>query len=128
MMLPEPEPAQEHKEPCHGELAPIYVTNMPYGLRAYNGQYNPLFSCTGQFSGMWRCERKTYWGVTIRPILIRYDAHTNRWIFDRYLEPNQWQLLYESAKCDPDHNHPVFVRWPGDICVSHHKPWFWQVL
>lgn len=120
-------------QPCYSNTdqsalstRPIYVSGMPLGLRAYNGVYNPLFM-GGKFSNMWRNERKSYWGVPIRPLLIKYDNVTKKWVFDRYMQPNQWQILFESAK-DEVQPHPVFATWPDGICVSHHKPWFWQML
>lgn len=106
---------------------PVYVTGLPLCWRGCNGQYSPIFDNAGGFTGMWSCDRETYWGIPLVRVTLKYDSDTQRWVLmsDGGLYCDE--VIFASRTCTSD-NHPRFVRWPEGICVSHIKPWFWQVL
>lgn len=109
------------------DLSPLYVTGLPLSWRGCNGRYSPVYDRDGQFTNTWECERTSYWGLTLRPLIIRFDEVEKTWVFQTEGFLGLPSVLFTSRRGPPT-SHPCTVAWYDGIKVSHDKPWFWQVL
>jgi hypothetical protein len=79
-------------------------------LSGFNGEYKHQLG--DKAKSIWRMPEHTYLGINIRPTVIEFDKHYNRWVLR---SDDGWSQTFYS-KCSPSHELPL-GEWNG-ILVS----------
>lgn len=107
---------------------PVFVTGLPLSLRGCNGRFVPTKTTERETDGEWTCERSTYWGFKVCPMMLQYDALARAWELVRYTPDEGWKSIFNAQVHPGFKNHPCFASWPAGIKVSTEEPRFWETL